>query len=126
MTINTYVENVHLNLIFILKVNKLVFCGNLCNVCLLFCYFFMKPVKQYLLRKKDSLVLETSSSLHQRSLKLLVSGLAFFFKFETIFSKLFFNCYIYVVVDFLSQVIFVFLLFLGIIMYANEVETKEK
>ena len=34
--------------------------------------------------------------------------------------------YIYVVVNFLSQVIFVFLLFLGIIMYANEVETKEK
>ena len=33
---------------------------------------------------------------------------------------------VYVVVDFLSQVIFVFLLFLGIIMYANEVETKEK
>ena len=86
----------------------------------------MKPVKQYLLRKRDLLVLETSFSLHQRSLKLLVSGLAFFFKFQTIFSKLFFNCYIYVVVDFLSQVIFVFLLFLGIIMYANEVETKEK
>ena len=33
---------------------------------------------------------------------------------------------IYVVVNFLSQVIFVFLLFLGMIMYANEVETKEK
>ena len=31
-----------------------------------------------------------------------------------------------VVVNFLSQVIFVFLLFLGMIMYANEVETKEK
>ena len=60
----------------------------------------MKPVKQYLLRKRDLLVLETSFSLHQRSLKLLVSGLALFFKFQTIFSKLFFNCYIYVVVDF--------------------------
>ena len=34
--------------------------------------------------------------------------------------------YIYVVVNFLSQVIFVFLLFLGMIMNANEVETKEK
>ena len=34
--------------------------------------------------------------------------------------------YVYVVVNFLSQVIFVFLLFLGMIMYANEVETKEK
>ena len=33
---------------------------------------------------------------------------------------------IYVVVYFLSQGIFVFLLFLGMIMYANEVETKEK
>ena len=33
---------------------------------------------------------------------------------------------IYVVVNFLSQVIFVFLLFLGMVMYANEVETKEK
>ena len=29
--------------------------------------------------------------------------------------------YIYVVVNFLSQVIFIFLLFLGMIMYANEV-----
>ena len=29
--------------------------------------------------------------------------------------------YIYVVVNFLSQVIFVFLLFLGMVMYANEV-----
>ena len=34
--------------------------------------------------------------------------------------------YVYVVVNFLSQVIFVFLLVLGMIMYANEVETKEK
>ena len=33
---------------------------------------------------------------------------------------------VYVVVDFLSQVIFVFLLFLGMIMCAHEVETKEK
>ena len=33
---------------------------------------------------------------------------------------------IYVVVNFLSQVIFVFLLFFGMVMYANEVETKEK
>ena len=32
----------------------------------------------------------------------------------------------YVVVDFLSQVIFVLLLFCGMVMYANEVETKEK
>ena len=35
--------------------------------------------------------------------------------------------YLYsIVVNFLSQVIFVFLLFLGMIMYANEVERKEK
>ena len=33
---------------------------------------------------------------------------------------------IYVVVKFLIQVIFVFLLFFGMVMYANEVETKEK
>ena len=34
--------------------------------------------------------------------------------------------YVYVVVIFLSQVIFVFLLFLSMVMYANEVQTKEK
>ena len=33
---------------------------------------------------------------------------------------------IYVVVNFLFQVIFLFLLFLGMVIYANEVETKEK
>ena len=33
---------------------------------------------------------------------------------------------VYVVVNFLSQVIFIFLLFLGMVIYANEVETKEK
>ena len=33
---------------------------------------------------------------------------------------------LYIVVHFLSQVIFVFPLFLGMVMYANEVETKEK
>ena len=32
----------------------------------------------------------------------------------------------YVVVNFLSQVIFVFLLFLGMVVYANEFETEEK
>ena len=32
----------------------------------------------------------------------------------------------YVVVDFLSQVIFLFLLFLRMVMYANKVERKEK
>ena len=33
---------------------------------------------------------------------------------------------VYVVVNFLSQVIFDFLSFLGMVMYANEAETKEK
>ena len=33
---------------------------------------------------------------------------------------------VYVVVNFLSQIIFLFLLFLGMVMYANAVETKEK
>ena len=36
------------------------------------------------------------------------------------------DCIIYVVVNFLFQVIFIFLLFLGMVIYANEVETKEK
>ena len=34
--------------------------------------------------------------------------------------------HVYVVVNFLSQVIFIFPLFLGIVIYANEFETKEK
>ena len=33
---------------------------------------------------------------------------------------------LYVVVNFLSQVIFIFPLFLGMVIYANEFETKEK
>ena len=40
--------------------------------------------------------------------------------------KLNFGCIAYVVVNFLSEVIFLFLLFLGMVMYANGVETKEK
>ena len=40
--------------------------------------------------------------------------------------RIIYYIYIYVVVNFSSQVIFVFLLFLGMVMYANEVETKEK
>ena len=35
------------------------------------------------------------------------------------------TCNTYVILNFLSQVIFVFLLFWGMIMYANEVETDE-
>ena len=39
----------------------------------------------------------------------------------------FFNpCDTYVVVNFLSQLIFIFPLFLGMVMYANDFETKEK
>ena len=33
---------------------------------------------------------------------------------------------VYVVVNFLSQLIFIFPLFLGVVMYANELKTKEK
>ena len=44
-------------------------------------------------------------------------------KSEFSFFKIFI---VYVVVNFLSQVIFVFLLFLGMLMYANEVKTKGK
>ena len=36
-------------------------------------------------------------------------------------SKIQYDEWVYVVVNFLSQVIFIFLLFLGMIMYANEV-----
>ena len=38
--------------------------------------------------------------------------------------KFLFTIELYVVVNFLSQIIFVFLLFLGMVMYANGVETK--
>ena len=38
--------------------------------------------------------------------------------------KFLFTIKLYVVVNFLSQIIFVFLLFLDMVMYANEVETK--
>ena len=38
--------------------------------------------------------------------------------------KFLFTIELYVVVNFLSQIIFVFLLFLGMVMYADEVETK--
>ena len=43
-----------------------------------------------------------------------------------LYFNIFFKSNVYVVVNFLSQVFFVFLLFLGMVMYANEVETKEK
>ena len=36
------------------------------------------------------------------------------------------NLYVDAVVNFLSQVIFVFLLFLAMVTFTNEVETKEK
>ena len=38
----------------------------------------------------------------------------------------FFFISVYVVVNFLSQVIFVFLLFLGVTVFANKVETRRK
>ena len=40
--------------------------------------------------------------------------------------KRLYGLYMYIVVNFLSEVIFLFLLFLGMVMYANEAETKEK
>ena len=45
---------------------------------------------------------------------------------ELIFLDSFQRVLLYVVVNLFSQVIFVFLLFLGLVMSANEVETKEK
>ena len=48
-----------------------------------------------------------------------------FGQYPTILTSCFVNN-VYVVVNFLCQVIFVFLLFLGMVMYANEIETKEK
>ena len=45
---------------------------------------------------------------------------------ELIFLDSFQRVLLYFVVNLFSQVIFVFLLFLGMVMSANEVETKEK
>ena len=42
------------------------------------------------------------------------------------FNRIVLNCNIHVVVNFLSQVIFIFSLSLGMVIYANEFETKEK
>ena len=41
-------------------------------------------------------------------------------------SYMVFSLEVYVVVNFLAQIMFVFLLFLGMVMYANEVATKGK
>ena len=51
-----------------------------------------------------------------------------FFLVETQYYVTFTHCStaIYVVISFLSQVIFIFPLSLGMVMYANEFETKEK
>ena len=54
---------------------------------------------------------------------MIIIIIIFFLNFELL--NIFFIS-IYVVVNFLSQVIFLFLLFLGMLMYANGVETKEK
>ena len=48
------------------------------------------------------------------------------YKMVHIFASIKINPQIYVVVNFLSQVIFIFPLFLGMVIYANEFETKEK
>ena len=48
-----------------------------------------------------------------------------FYIFSTVCSVEEEDLHVYVAVNFLSQEIFVFLLFLGMVMYANEVEAKE-
>ena len=42
------------------------------------------------------------------------------------FKELQTSSFVYVVVNFLFQVIFIFPLFLGMVVYANELKTKEK
>ena len=49
-------------------------------------------------------------------------GLVFMGAYRQLFLQ---NC-VYVAVNFLSQIIFIFLLLLSMVMYAYEVETKEK
>ena len=49
-------------------------------------------------------------------------GLVFMGAYRQLFLQ---NC-VHVAVNFLSQIIFIFLLFLSMVMYAYEVETKEK
>ena len=48
-----------------------------------------------------------------------------FYIFRTVCSVKEEDLHVYVVVNFLPQVIFVFLVFWGMVIYANEVETKE-
>ena len=48
-----------------------------------------------------------------------------FYIFRTVCSVKEEDLHVYVVVNFFSQIIFVFLLLLGMVMYTNEVETKE-
>ena len=45
---------------------------------------------------------------------------------EDTFKELQASSFLYVVVNFLFQVIFIFPLFLGMVVYANELKTKEK
>ena len=59
-------------------------------------------------------------------LNLIVTCIFIYLLLNGIFHVLAFYINIFFVVNFLSQVIFVFLLFLGMVIYANEVETKGK
>ena len=58
------------------------------------------------------------------NLNLIVTCIFIYLLLTGIFHVLAFYINIFFVVNFLSQVIFVFLLFLGMVIYANEVETK--
>ena len=60
------------------------------------------------------------------NLNLIVTCIFIYLLLNGIFHVLAFYITIFFVVNFLSQVIFVFLLFLGMVIYANEVETKGK
>ena len=61
--------------------------------------------------------------MERRSLQIF-KDITFAIQFPQKYSKKRLN--VDVVVNFVSQVIFVFVLFLGMVMCANEVETKEK
>ena len=66
------------------------------------------------------------NGLKNFNLNLIVTCIFIYLLLNGIFHVLAFYINIYFVVDFLSQEIFVFLLFLGMVIYANKVETKGK
>ena len=64
-------------------------------------------------RVQKPIIIKTSQPSFTSSKYLLIWGVTALF-------------FVYVVVNFLSQLIFIFLLFWGMVMYAYEFETKEK